>query len=86
MIKAAEIQRAALDSRRYHRWRYGQALFNELFLRHPEVANALRGSAIDPYYYDNGPVVDAFEALLFELDGKTEAEAVEHIMRKQANG
>lgn len=32
------------------KWRYGQALFNALAYDRPEIAEALRGTVIDPFH------------------------------------
>jgi hypothetical protein len=35
---------------RHYQWRIGQALFNNLAELRPELAEHIRGSAIDPFY------------------------------------
>jgi hypothetical protein len=32
--------------------RLGQSFFNILYLEHPEIADAIRGTALDPFHYD----------------------------------
>lgn len=39
-------------SRVYPHQRKGQALFNYLFLVRPDLANAIQGSDLDPFYSD----------------------------------
>lgn len=42
----------------YPHWRPGQAAFNTVFLREPEIADAIRGTSADPFYNDDN--LDAF--------------------------
>jgi len=37
--------------------RYGQALFNKLVEMHPEVAEIVRGTTLDPFYWDKADVI-----------------------------
>lgn len=32
--------------------RYGQAMFNALYETHPDIANEIRGTDVDPFYFD----------------------------------
>ena len=42
----------------YPEWRYGQAVFNEMYFLFPERADRFRGTMIDPFY--NNARVDSF--------------------------
>lgn len=33
-----------------HGWRYGQAFFNVLFEERPDIAQAIHGSSLDPFF------------------------------------
>lgn len=35
------------------RWRYGQTLFNLLYLLRPDLSEQIRGTEIDPFYMEN---------------------------------
>lgn len=34
-------------------YRAGQSFFNALYIMHPEIADNIRGSTVDPYYQDD---------------------------------
>lgn len=34
-------------------WRYGQAAFNLMHMRYPEIASKFRGSDFDPFYHND---------------------------------
>jgi hypothetical protein len=47
-----------------HFLRYGQALFNTLYERYPELANKITGTDIDPFYKDTN--IDKFLSFLYD--------------------
>jgi len=36
----------------YPHWRYGQILYNVLYDMYPDIAISIRGTDIDPFYFD----------------------------------
>lgn len=40
--------------------RYGQVLFNVLYVHWPDIANQVRGTASDPFYFDKGEEIERF--------------------------
>jgi hypothetical protein len=42
--------------------RLGQALFNNLYRMHPELADSIRGTEVDPFH-NNNKIADFFEAI-----------------------
>ncbi len=38
--------------RKYPEWREGQTWFNVLYEQHPEIADDIRGTILDPFYND----------------------------------
>lgn len=42
-------------------WRYGQAAFNALHDMRPDLAEQVRGSALDPFHVDAGDLGAFFE-------------------------
>jgi hypothetical protein len=52
----ADIEKIFLETvykyrKEYPNWRYGQVLFNALYEVDPDLANEIRGTEIDPFYY-----------------------------------
>ena len=47
---------------RNNRWRYGQAMFNNLVIVRPDLAEKVRGTDADPFYVErlNDPRWDRF--------------------------
>lgn len=58
------IERAEAVMREKSYIRKGQALFNELKSLHPTLANTVRGTSIDPYYFDDN--IDMFLNFILE--------------------
>lgn len=54
--------------------RLGQAFFNILYLEHPDIADAIRGTALDPFHYDevNDLVIAEVASLYNERLAKAE--------------
>jgi len=49
-------------------WRYGQVLFNVLYEMKPKIANEIRGTNSDPFYFTKGPKTYRFIKWLEELE------------------
>jgi len=56
-ISPSENHKIILESERMQKehsdWREGQCYFNALYKHFPEVANDIRGTEKDPYYWDD---------------------------------
>ena len=56
------LEAAKLARLQYPMWRWGQAVFNTMYELHPDFANELRGTKMDPFYIDEN--VDKIKNLL----------------------
>lgn len=49
------LEQVVISSVQHTNWRVGQVAFNVLASMRPEIAEAIRGSKVDPFYADNLP-------------------------------
>lgn len=56
-LTKSEVETVRKFAKRMHidnpQYRQGQSFFNALYVMHPEVADNIRGSTVDPYYKDD---------------------------------
>ena len=53
-MKKTELNKVITLSETYpSEWRKGQSFFNALYELHPEVADKIRGTDLDPFHHDD---------------------------------
>ena len=67
MTEAEYWIEVSLVHNKNQQWRYGQTLFNTLLDNRPDLAERIRGGALDPFYCeDTTPRIKAFAQFIQE--------------------
>lgn len=54
------------ERKSFPQWRLGQTYFNVLHTLHPELANEIRGTALDPFHVRDRDMLNAFLGFVWD--------------------